>query len=287
MRPAVDLAKQTSLRVGGWAREFHVPGSLEELQALLGRLDASPFILGGGNNVLFPDGEFSRPVISTSRLNRLRLRGTELHAECGVRLGQLLQSSLRAGLSGLEGLAGIPGTAGGAVVMNAGGGGWSFGQHVSEIGILPLDGGDPIRLGGREVAWGYRSSDLPLGVVGWVTLRLARGDSHEIRERVRSRARWKSRRQPMGQRSAGCVFKNPPGVSAGKLIDDLGLKGLSCGGARVSDRHANFIVNSSGKARAEDVRSLLEDVRSRVAGSHGVRLETEIILAGESRVSAT
>jgi UDP-N-acetylmuramate dehydrogenase len=248
---------------------------LEELAARGER----PFILGGGTNVLFPDEDFSRPIISTERLGGLEVCGNLVRAQSGVRLGWLFQTAIRHGLGGLEGFTGIPGTAGGAVMMNAGGGGWNFGDRVREIGLFPISGGPMIRVQGSEVEWGYRRTSLQDFVVAWVSLELEPDDSSRLRERAGAFLRRKIQTQPLGESSAGCVFRNPPGQAAAKLIEELGLKGLSSGGAKVSERHANFIVNATGKARASDVVSLVEDLRTRVARTFGIRLETEIVMA--------
>lgn len=280
--PAVSLARLTSMRVGGWARECHCPRSLDDLRDVLGALrarGAQPFILGGGANTVFPDGEYARPVICTRLIDGLEVHGRHVRAECGVLLTRLLQVSIRACLSGLEGAVGIPGTVGGAVTMNAGGEGWSLGAIVEEVGLFPLAGGVPVVKKGADIAWAYRSSGLRDAVVGWVVLRLSPDDRDAILRRVRATLERKKATQPLGSRSAGCVFRNPPGIAAGKLIDQLGLKGLSRGGARVSERHANFIINADGRARAADVRDLLEDLRSQVSDAYGIHLETEIVLA--------
>jgi len=270
----VPLARFTSIEIGGWSREFHVPADLDELREILATVGNRPFILGGGTNTLFPDGEFARPVISLQRLNRYEVMGDRV-----VRLGRLIQISIHEGLSGLEGLVGIPGTAGGAVMMNAGGGGWSFGDCVEELGLIPLYGGPPRTVKGSDVAWGYRTANLRDCIVAWALLRLRADSRDKVRERVCRFIRRKALTQPLGERSAGCVFRNPPGNVAARLIEQLGLKGMRCGGATVSERHANFIVNASGMARCDDVKYLLEEVRGRVASSFGIRLETEIVLA--------
>jgi UDP-N-acetylmuramate dehydrogenase len=282
----VSLARRTSFRIGGTAREYFAPRSLDELRDVLRRLHERgdrPFILGGGANTLFPDGEFARPVVSTENLRRFEVRKTTIVAECGVRLNSLIRAALRAGLAGLEGFVGIPGTAGGAAAMNAGGSGWSFGERISSMGLIPIDGGSPVHRRGADVRWSYRTAGLDGHIVAWVELDLACGRIDDLRERARALMIRKSRTQPLACASAGCIFKNPPGDSAARLIDALGLKGLSRGGARVSERHANFIVNSTGDARAADVVALLEEVRSRVRSASGIALETEIVLPGVSR----
>ncbi|MBI4604435.1 MAG: UDP-N-acetylmuramate dehydrogenase [Planctomycetes bacterium] len=280
-RHGVPLARRTTLEVGGTAAELHIPESLEDLRCLLGRLHerrTAPHILGGGANTLFPDGELRRPVVSTELLRGLEARGSVVRAECGVRLNALVRAAMSLGLGGLEGLVGIPGTAGGAVVMNAGGGGWSFGDRVRELGLIPLDGGPIVRVRGADVPWRYRSAGLQGFAVAWVDLELVPCSAARLRDAARELMLRKSSTQPLGEASAGCAFKNPAGASAGRWIDELGLKGLRRGGARVSERHANFIVTDRGSASARDVLDLLEDVRGRVERAFGVRLETEIVL---------
>jgi UDP-N-acetylmuramate dehydrogenase len=272
----------TSFKIGGTASEFYAPGDLESFRNILRDLrllGKTPFLLGGGANVLFPDGEYPRPVIFTGSLRGLEISGNTIRAECGVRLNTLLRAALERGLAGLEGLVGIPGSAGGAVMMNAGGGGFSFGDRVKELGLLPIDGGPLVRLKGNEVCWSYRDANVRGYAVAWVLLELRPANLAKLKFRVQDLMRRKRETQPLSFPSAGCVFRNPEGASAGKLIEALGLKGMQQGGARVSERHANFIVNANGSARAQDVVSLLKEVRDRVERSFGVRLETEIVLA--------
>jgi len=278
----ISLARLTSFQIGGTASEFYAPGDLETFRRILHQLriaGKTPFILGGGANTLFPDGEYTRPVIFTGKLRDLEISGNTLRAECGVRLNTLLRAALQNGLGGLEGLVGIPGTTGGAVMMNAGGSRFSFGDHVKELGLLPIDGAPLLRLRGNEVCWSYRNANVRGYVVAWVLLELWPDSLDKLRLRVQELMRLKNETQPLGLPSAGCVFRNPPGASAGRMIDSLGLKGMQQGGAKVSERHANFIGNANGSARSQDVVSLLKEVRNRVEMSFGVRLETEIVLA--------
>lgn len=281
-RHGVRLADETSINIGGDAREFYVPVTLGEFRQLLGRLhERRPFILGGGCNTLFPDEAFDRPVVSTARLRRVEIEEREILAECGARIGSLVIAATEAGMGGLEGLVGVPGTIGGAVVMNAGGSGWSLGDCVVELGLIPLDGGDLVRIPGGEVPWGYRSWNLQGYVVGWVRLRLEPADVEQLRRVAAERFHRKRESQPLGRASAGCVFKNPPGRAAAAMIDALGLKGMRRGSAMVSQRHANFIVNVDGQARCADVKALIDEIRSRVEDAYDVHLETEIVLAEE------
>jgi UDP-N-acetylmuramate dehydrogenase len=255
---------------------------VEELASLLGALGrrgVRPFILGKGANTIFPDGEYPRPVISTRALAGHRVEGETLRAECGVPLPSLIRIAMSRRLAGLEGFTGIPGTVGGAFAMNAGGAGWSFGERVLEAGVIPLGGGPVQVLRGSEVPWRYRSSGLEGVVVAWVRLGLEAGSPERMKDTARDFLRRKAETQPLNLRSAGCIFKNPIGGSAGRWIDALGLKGLSVGGACVSERHANFIVNSTGRATARDVLDLVALVRQRVQAAYGVVLETEVVVA--------
>lgn len=282
-RHGVRLSGETSIQIGGVAHDYFVPINLAELQSLLLDLrDRNPFILGGGCNTLFPDESFDRPIISTERIQRIELGDTHIRAECGVRIGTLVRASVEAGLGGLECFIGIPGTIGGAVVMNAGGGGRSIGDRIVELGLLPRDGGALVQLPGKEIDWGYRSWNLKGYVVAWALFELDPADTQELRRISADVFRRKRETQPLGDPSSGCVFKNPPGKAAAALIDSLGLKGLRFGGAMVSESHANFIVNKYGQAKAADVKRLIEHIRERVESAYQVRLETEIILADES-----
>jgi UDP-N-acetylmuramate dehydrogenase len=238
-------------------------------------------VLGGGCNTLFPDEPLRRPVICLERLRSLAIEGNLVRAGAGVRLDVLIRTASGAGLRGLEYFAGIPGTAGGAVWMNAGGAGHSFGDRVARVEVLSLASGQRRSIEGREIRWGYRSSRLEGLVVTAVDLLLEPDDTAKVRERAREFLRKKAAIQPLSSPSAGCVFKNPPEQSAGQLIERAGLKGLSEGEAVVSERHANFILNPRGKARARDVLLLLDRVRGTVEDMFGVRLETELVIFKE------
>ncbi len=284
----MQLSELTSIKIGGSAAEFCVPQTLEEFSQVLGDLQGrDPFLLGGGCNTLFPDAEFSRPVISTAKLRNVEIDGTSVYAEAGVRIDLLIRQAITAGLAGLEGLVGIPGTVGGATAMNAGGHGGSFGDSLVELGLLPLDGSPLVRMNGSDVSWGYRSWNLEGYAVGWVRMELAHADEKELRGRARDYFLKKSRSQPLAQPSSGCVFKNPEGDSAGAIIERLGLKGLRHGGAIVSERHANFILNENGEASASDVLTLIQQVRERVHAECGIWLETEIVMPGDAPAKAT
>ncbi len=277
----VFLSSRTSFEIGGEAREFYAPGSVEELQNLCLRLRREgkrPHILGGGCNTLFPDEPFERPIISTERLREITVLGNRLLSGGGVRMDVLIRTAMKAGLAGLEFFAGIPGTTGGAVVMNAGSSGHCFGERVTRIEAIQLQNGALVGLKGSEVNWSYRSARLDGLVITSVEIVLQPEGSAAIRQRARDLLRRKAALQPLSIPSAGCIFKNAEQAPAGVLIDQAGLKGAREGGAIVSPRHANFIVNESRTASAKDVMVLLERVRTRVHNMFGVHLETEIMI---------
>ncbi len=237
-------------------------------------------VLGRGTNVLVRGGGIEGAVlIAGDALGGVERDANTVSAGSGISLARLLSFCADEGLSGLEGLAGIPGTVGGAVVTNAGSHGTAIGEHLTEI-VAFEPGKSSAAIAAGQLGIGYRHTALPPGaIVERVRLELEEGDPEKIRESQRETLDRKWRAQPCGMRSAGCIFKNPPDVPAGLLIDRTGLKGTRVGGAVVSDLHANFIVNDRG-ATADDVEKLIEVVRTKVREEAGVELELEIEIVG-------
>ncbi len=280
----IPLKRRTSLAVGGIAERAYIPENAEEFRRTYFELRSSgeqPFILGGGCNTLFSGESFNRPLIATEKLRRLSVHGSIIRAESGVRLEALIRFALRCGLGGVEIFTGIPGTVGGAVAMNAGGFGFEFGGLVRSIKAVDPASGEFIRVPGESIEWRYRGAPLSGLAVVEVELQLEPAEKDFLRRRAVEFMRRKAATQPLACFSAGCVFKNPPGDSAARLIDEAGLKGERVGHAEVSCQHANFIVNRGGGARSADVLALIEHVRDRVLEMFGVRLELEIVLAGQ------
>jgi len=278
--PLRDL---TTFRVGGPARMLARPEEAGELAALLtlARKEKVPcVILGGGSNLLFDDAGFDGLVVKLgSGFAALEGEGSLVRAGAAATAAELLAWALARDLGGLEGLAGLPGTVGGAVAGNAGAGPEGLGRAVA--GLFILDGeGRARRLSAPELIFTYRSlAGLPEGAVILATeFALTPRPAGELRARL---AEMRARRlgQPIGGRSAGCVFKNPPSHSAGRLIDECGLKGLRVGGARVSEAHANFILAENG-ATAADILALIDRVREGVLARHGLALELELKVVG-------
>ena len=273
------LGDLTWFGLGGGARYLVRPADVGQLGEVLRRALAQGVpvkVLGGGANVLIRDDGFDGVVLRLDDewFTRVRIEGETVRAGCGVDLMQLVQRCCQLGLAGLEGLAGIPGTVGGAIRMNAGGRHGEIGDVVKTVEVL-APGLGRRTLTREQVGFGYRQTELGDSVVTAVTLGLAGGDPDEVYDRFKTIRQSKKDSQPMGERSAGCIFANPPGDSAGRLIDRAGLKGTRHGGAQVSRRHANFIVADRG-ATASDVLHLIDLIRETVGKQFGTELELEI-----------
>lgn len=280
IRTDVPLAPWSGYRTGGIARWFAAPRSEEELLGALRHKEREGvpcFILGGGTNTLIGDETFDGLVIATSEWTGIRdLSAGMLEVEPGTSLRALIGATVRRGWAGLEGFIGIPGTIGGAVWGNAGGAAGGIQPLVEMIRVVEPDGA-PRWIEGASLPWRYRSSGLGARAIVRVRLRLRPGaDPEALRAAANAVFARKRATQPLGATSAGCVFRNPPGESAGRLIEAAGLKGVSLGGARVSDHHANFIVNE-GRATSREISELIERVRNRVAERFGIWLEREIV----------
>jgi UDP-N-acetylmuramate dehydrogenase len=282
------LARFTTMRVGGAADLFVTAHNRMELRALIrfARTRAVPHVvLGRGSNVVISDRGI-RGLVIQDRAEGSRVEGERYVAEAGVPMARAATETQKAGLTGLEfGLA-IPGTVGGAVWANAGAHESDVAAILESAEVLAADGTEA-RLAAPELALSYRDSRLKHppggGPAEWVlaaTFRLAPAPADTIKERLDDIRRWRQAHQPLGLPSAGSVFRNPEGDSAGRLIDEAGLKGTRIGGAVVSEKHANFIVNDQ-KGTAADVRRLGDRVRDEVERVHGVRLEYEIVFLGD------
>ncbi len=280
-----SLGPRVSFRAGGSVRYLVEPRTLEEAEHAFLTLRARgvpTFVLGGGSNTLAKDGTWDGAVIATRGLRGITVHGRTLHALAGTGLQRCLHAAEHAGLAGIELFAGIPGTIGGALCGNAGGpsGAGSVGERVLRARIVDREG--QIRWVDRQaMGLRYRGSDLDGTIILEVELELEPASPEKIWARRVDAARAKATHQPLDAWSAGCIFRNPRGDSAGRLIDVLGLKNRARGAARVSGKHANFIVNDGG-ARAEEILALVEDVRSAIRRERGVELELELRVLGES-----
>ena len=259
------------------------PETVEELRFLIdtARTADAPFtMLGLGSNLLVSDTGVKGIVCCTRGMRKIEVCGTTVKAQAGAPLDDIVAASAEAGLSGMEKLSGIPGSAGGAAWMNAG----AFGQETYDClsCVEVLDGSGQVRvLHKSDLKPAYRKVE---GLAGLLVLsvqwELRRGDAGELQNTRQDILRQRAEKQPLEFPSAGSVFKRPPGDYASRLIDLCGLKGASVGGARVSEKHAGFIVNTGG-ATASDLRTLIRKVISEVKARTGVTLELEQILLGD------
>ena len=271
------FARHTSMGVGGPAAVMAFPRTPDELRKTLAvrRDAAAPHrILGGGSNLVVVDEGLDELVINTREMCHVRVGDDGVvTAEAGAGMIRTVVRCCRAGWRGLESAVGIPGSVGGAAVMNAGAYGFSISDVMQEIVVLDENGDRSEPPEGWR--FHYRGSSIPEGsAVAEMTVRLKPGDPEALAKETRELQLQRVRSQPPG-RNAGCVFKNPPGGHAGRIIDGLGLKGTRRGGAVVSERHANFVVND-GEAKASDVLELLDLVRERAAREAGTDLELEV-----------
>ena len=285
LRTDEKLASRTTMRVGGNADFYAEPASEADLTRLLQVCEATPlpfFILGRGSNLLIRDGGIRGLVICLSHphFSRIEVTGYRLHCGAGAKLKQVSVLAKQSQLTGLEFLEGIPGTVGGAMRMNAGAmGGWMF-DVVESVRFMDHSG-QAHEEPAAEMKVEYRccplfKENIALGAV--LKGHPASRDVVEKRMKTFSQKRWDS--QPAAP-SAGCIFKNPGTIPAGKLIDELGLKGVKVGGAAVSEEHGNFIINE-GAATARDVLELIEVIRQKAKSERGIDLETEVEIVGEA-----
>jgi UDP-N-acetylmuramate dehydrogenase len=281
LRRSTALADQTSLGIGGTTDLLRTKKH-ETIPDLLNLLDANGIahkFLGGGSNLLVGDGELPWVVLQLARPEPdVVFEGSLAHVDAAADLGRTVTFCAKNDLGGMEGLIGVPGTVGGALRMNAGAYGMQIGSYVREVKLYRAADRKIEILKGNQISFEYRhTSFAPDDMMLAVKLELPSKPFKEILQGIRICNEKRRSSQPLGQKSAGCIFKNPPGASAGRMLDELGLKGHSVGDARVSDLHANFFVNA-GKASAKDMLTLIADVRKRVHKAYGVDLENEVVV---------
>ncbi len=288
LRSDVPLSRYSTFQIGGPARFFSEPATIHELQSLLdfARAEELPLlVIGKGSNILFPDEGFPGLVVTLIHFEPHRIVFDQeqecLTASGGVNLYRLALAARDGGLGGVEFLSHIPGTLGGALTMNAGfsrfpGRKMEIGDFVEEVKVLGPEGGLR-RLGREELRFDYRKTNLDGFVVVEARLKLYRAKPEEIQAEIQASFDYRNRVQDLRYPSAGSVFKNPGGKqgSSGQLIEKVGLKGQRIGGAMISDRHANFIVNVGG-AKASEVLALITAAQEKVFEKFGIHLEPEI-----------
>jgi UDP-N-acetylmuramate dehydrogenase len=277
------LRGYTSFKIGGPADVLVEPADVDDVCRLLAQASATklPLFVVGGTNLLIRDGGIRGIVVSLSNLRTIREEaGAVLYAEGGVGMPTLIGYAIRRSLAGLEWAAGIPGTVGGCLVMNAGTRLGEMKDSVKAVRIVTTKG-EVRDLPAASIRFDYRRAHLPKGIVVGVWLQLRPGLRAEIARIVKDYLHYRKDTQPLAMPSAGCVFKNPPRDSAGRLLEAAGLKGMRSGDAEVSTKHGNFIVNR-GHASAADVIGLIHKVRRMIKQKTGVRLDLELKIVGEA-----
>jgi UDP-N-acetylmuramate dehydrogenase len=277
----VSLAQMTYLGIGGTTDLLPIVRH-EAIPDLVNLLDSSGVphkFLGGGSNLLVVDDELPFVVMQLAKPEpEVVVEGNVASVDAAADLGRTVTFCAKRNLGGLEGLIGVPGTVGGALRMNAGAYGTQIGSYVREVKVYRSGERKIETLKGEQISFEYRHTSFgPNDMMLSVKLELPTKPYHEIIKGIRICNEKRRSSQPLGQKSAGCIFKNPPGASAGRMIDELGLKGFSVGDAQVSDRHANFFINA-GQASAADMLSLIANVRERVREAYGVNLENEVVV---------
>ena len=281
IRPGVHLSEKTSLGIGGTTdllllnRYDAIPGVMRFLAS-----EGIPHkFLGGGTNVLIADGELPWVVLHLPAAQPgMKIEGNVAHIAASADLGGTVTFCAKHDLGGMEGLIGVPGSVGGALRMNAGAYGTQIGSYVREVELYRAASGTNEIIRGNDIRFDYRhTSFAPDDVMLRVKLELPSKPYKEIVAAIRVCNEKRRSSQPLNQKSAGCIFKNPQGGSAGRMIDELKLKGHRVGDAMVSERHANFFVNT-GSASSTDMLKLVDDVRERVRTAYGIELENEVIV---------
>ena len=279
------MKKHTTFRIGGPADIFAAPESIEEIEAVcrFAKEEGIPlFVLGNGSNLLVADDGMDGIVLQIYKnYSGIEVRGNELIVKAGTLLSSTSRAALNEELTGFEFAGGIPGTFGGAVVMNAGAYGGEMVQVLKEVTVLTKEG-EIKTLKAEELELGYRTSNVLKNeyVVLEGVIALKKGNKEEIKAKMDEYALARKTKQPLEYPSAGSTFKRPQGFFAAKLIEDAGLKGVSVGGAMVSEKHSGFVVNT-GNATAKDVCMLTDMVKDKVKQQSGVDLELEVIKLGD------
>lgn len=275
----VSMSKYTTYKVGGIAKVIVYPKDQKKLIMLLRELKSNNIlykILGNGSNTLFSDKVFDGVIIKLDNFDKIQFFRNSVKAGCGVNLIKLSNMAVKKSLSGLEFATGIPGTVGGAVYMNAGAYKSDMGYIVKSIKVITPKL-EIITMTNKELDFHYRTSFLqknPGYICLEATIQLKKGNKNEMLELVRDRRERRLQSQPLEYPSAGSVFRNPQDLFAGKLIEDLGYKGLMKGGAKISEKHANFIINYNN-ATSSDIKELIEFVKEEVLDKYGVELKVE------------
>ena len=277
------MKKYITLKVGGEAELVVYPVSTNELTKLLNiayELGIKVTTLGAGSNTIIKDSGISELVISTKKLRNFTINDDNtVLADCGAMLSAIMNKTIKMGLRGFEFAAGIPGTVGGGIYMNAGANNGEIKDIVEKVWIWNKR--KEIEVKRNEINFGYRKTDLPEDcVIIRALFKLEEGDREKSEQSIKKYLEYRNQTQPVNQANTGSIFKNPQEMAAGELLEKLGLKGYQIGGAKFSELHANFIVNSGG-ACASDVANLIKLAQKKAIDEEGITLETEVKILGD------
>lgn len=279
MEKQYPLHQLSTWRIGGPAEVVYWPETMEDLSGVWKRAKEAGipiWLVGRGSNLLFPDEGLPGLTLVTTGMRKIHWGNYIVRVEAGYSLALLAQEVGERGWSGLEFARGIPGSVGGAVIMNAGAHGCEIASLIKNITLLDRDGNLKI-LKREDVEFAYRSCSLrDLAWVLEVQLGFSHGDRELILKEMKDNLAKRSENQPLEKPNAGSIFRNPPGDSAGRLIEEAGWKGKRIGGAQVSEKHANFIINT-GKAMSTEVLALIEGIIQDVRAKYGITLQTEVV----------
>lgn len=277
----VDLKKYNTYGIGGISKYLVMPEDIDDLSSLikyLNKENISWYVLGGGSNVILPDEDFDGVIIKLDKLNRVVIDNDIIIAESGVSLGMFVNTLLDHGFVNYAHLMGIPGTLGGAIVGNAGAYNVSIFDYLISVSIIDADGNKKI-LNKEDIKYDYRYTEFKgkNSIVVAASFKGIYGDVALVREQIQLNLEKRRNTQPLEYKNAGSVFKNPPEYSAGYLIDHAGLKGLTVGGAKVSEKHANFIINYDN-ATSRDIIKLIGIIKNTVEDKFNIELNLEQVI---------
>lgn len=285
LKENISLHKYTTYKVGGKANYFAEPSNLAEIQEVLQwrkKQNLPLFILGKGSNLVVSDSGFEGLILYFGRsFKKIQIDGTQIYAEAGALLHSLVQKSVNQGLVGMENLGGIPGTIGGGVYINAGAFDQELDQSITKVTSITCDGDIKVR-STAECGFGYRHSNFfQLNeIILSAEFALNQSEIEKAKNQFNHTLQKRKGKQPLEYPNAGSMYKRPPGTFAGKLIQEANLKGFALGGAQISPKHANFVINANN-ATSQDIYDLSEEVKNQVLENSGIELEKEQIFLGE------
>ena len=277
----VDLKKYNTYGIGGISKYLVMPEDIDDLSSLIKYLNKENipwYVLGGGSNVILPDEDFDGAIIKLDKLNRVVIDNDIITAESGISLGMFVNTLLDHGFVNYAHLMGIPGTLGGAIVGNAGAYNVSIFDYLISVSIIDADGNKKI-LNKEDIKYDYRYTEFKgkNSIVVAASFKGIYGDVALVREQIQLNLEKRRNTQPLEYKNAGSVFKNPPEYSAGYLIEHAGLKGLTVGGAKVSEKHANFIINYDN-ATSRDIIKLIGIIKNTVEDKFNIELNLEQVI---------